>query len=215
MAPRRAAAVRSPGTDPVSLRDHLVVTTDALLADVPLGTLTTRQIARQAGVSDGVLYNHFPDKGSLLMAALLHRYQRLIEQFEVAAPPAGRGSVASGLTAFAHALADLDADALQLGAGLLANPLLLERFWAEIHRRPFGIGRLRRPLLAYLRAERAAGRVDRSADLEAIVTLVFGACGVVALGRRVNPLADRAEFDAQLDAAIATIVSGIAPPPSA
>jgi len=211
MAPRRAAALDAGGTTAVTLSDHLVAATDALLDDVPLGALTTRRIARQAGVSDGVLYNHFPDKGALVLAALVRRYGRLVDRFEHAAPVAGERSVAFGLQAFAHALSDLEADALLLGAGLLASPSLLERFWTEIHRLPFGIGRLRRPLIEYLESERAAGRIDRATDVEAVATLVFGASGITALTRRLNPHLDRSVPDAQLDAAIETILSGISP----
>ena len=76
MAPRRAAAIRDqPGT--ATLGDHLVAAADSLLDDGAIGQLTTRQIARRAGVSDGVLYNHFPDKASLVLAALVRRYGRV------------------------------------------------------------------------------------------------------------------------------------------
>ena len=209
MAPRRAAVLDTRGAATTTLSDHLVAATDALLDDVPLGALTTRRIARHAGVSDGVLYNHFPDKDALVLAALVRRYGRLVDRFEQAAPAAGEDSVASGLQALAHALSDLEADALLLGAGLLASPSLLERFWTEIHRLPFGIGRLRRPLIEYLEAVRAAGRIDEATDVEAVATLVFGASGITALTRRVNPDLDRSGPDALLDAAIETILRGI------
>jgi AcrR family transcriptional regulator len=209
MAPRRAAALRGHRDHATTLSDHLIATTDDLLGHAALGTLTTRHIAHAAGVSDGVLYNHFPDKHALILAALLRRYGRLVDRFELAAPTAGQGSVLSSLQGFAHALCDLEADALVIGAGLLADPSLLERFWTEIHRLPFGIGRLRQPLADYLRAERDRGRVNASIDAEAVTTLVFGASAMVALSRRLNAHADRSELDAQLDSAIATIVSGI------
>ena len=48
MAPRRAAALRDQGDVATTLSDHLVAATDALLDVTPLGTLTTRQIARGA-----------------------------------------------------------------------------------------------------------------------------------------------------------------------
>jgi AcrR family transcriptional regulator len=211
MAPRRAAALRDPVDSTTTLRDHLVAVTDALLDEAPIGTLTTRQIARSARVSDGVLYNYFGDKEELILAAVLRRYARLIASFELAAPTVGRESLEAGLQGFAHALCDLEAGALLLGAGLLADQRLLERFWTEIHRLPFGLGRLRQPLTDYLAGERDAGGVDPAIDIEAVITLVFGASGTVALTKRLNPGADAAELDARLDAAVATIVSGIAP----
>jgi len=210
MAPRRAAAIRDQPEN-ATLGDHLVAATDSLLDDGAIGELTTRQIARRAGVSDGVLYNHFPDKESLVLAALVRRYGRLVERLERATPTPDGGTLTSNLQAFATALRDLEADALLLGAGLLADPSLLERFWVEIHRQPFGIGRLRRPLTDYLAAEQGRGGIGSSVDLEAVTTLVFGASAMAALTIRVNRHADRGEVAQQLDAAVATIVSGIEP----
>jgi AcrR family transcriptional regulator len=199
MAPRRAAALRDQSASE-TLGEHLVASTDALLDEAPLGQLTTRRIAQRAGVSDGVLYNHFPDKSSLVLAALLRRYGRLVDRFERAAPSTGGDAVATNLQAFARALCDLEADAP-----------LLERFWVEIHRDPFGIGRLRQPLLDYLAAEQESGGIGQAVDLDAVTTLVFGASAMAALTLRVNRHADRAAVKRHLDQAIATIVTGIAP----
>lgn len=208
MAPRRAAVLRDHAA---SLHDHLVAMTDGLLDKAALSSLTTRLIARHAGVSDGVLYNHFGDKGELLMAALLRRYRRLLEAFEAATPEPGQGSVEVNLRVLARGLRDLEASALHLGAGLLADHALLERFWAEIHHQPFGLERLRRPVARYLEAERQVGRLDRDIDVESAVTLVFGACAMSALTVRLDPGADGAAVDRQLDATIATLLRGFGP----
>jgi AcrR family transcriptional regulator len=184
MAPRRAAVLRHRATGE-TLRVHLIAATDELLGSGDLAALTTRLIARHAGVSDGVLYNHFGDKTELVLAAVVRRYTRLLEAFEttVGAIRTGEGSLEAGIAAHALALRDLDADALRLGAGLLADPALLARFWAEIHAAPLGLPRLRGPLRGYLEAERGLGRVDPLADLDAATTLVFGAAAMRALAR--------------------------------
>ena len=128
-------------------------------------------------------------------------------------PPPGRRAERRRRTssAFAAALCDLEADALLLGAGLLADPSLLERFWVEIHRQPYGIGRLRRPLTDYLAAEQGRGGIGSSVDIEAVTTLMFGASAMAALQIPRHRHADRDEVDRQLSAAVATIVSGIEP----
>src|SRR5689334_1145282 len=100
-----------PRTRSAGLRDHLVAAADELLDAATPGSLTTRQIARHAAVSDGVLYNHFGDKGELLVAALVRRYERLVTTFESAIARAGEGTrgitLDSWLLAFARALRDL------------------------------------------------------------------------------------------------------------
>jgi len=158
MSPRRAAVLRHAGGPHVHIRDHLVVSVDELLAREPIHALTTRAIAEHAGVADGVLYNHFADKSDLVIAALVRRFGRLVERLEASAPEAGEGTVTANVQAFGRSLARMNAESMGMAAGLLADPALLHRFWAKIHRTPFGIERLRRPLAGYLAAERDLGR---------------------------------------------------------
>ncbi len=211
MSPRRAAVLRTQATEQAStLREHLVAATDQLLERRPVGELTTRAIAHHAGVSDGVLYNHFADKTELLMAAMLRRYGRLVERLEAATPRAGDATVVANTQSYGQALIELQSDALLHGAGLLADPPLLHRFWAEIHRSPFGVDRLRRPFVDYLSAEQRLGRVADTVDVDAAVTVVFGVCAMVALTGHLNPTAERGGLARQLDAALATAVTGFA-----
>jgi AcrR family transcriptional regulator len=212
MSPRRAAALRDRGPDqPASLREHLVAATEQLLDQRAAGDLTTRSIAQHAGVSDGVLYNHFADKADLVMAAMLRRYGRLVERLETATPTAGQGTVVANVQAYGRVLRELESEALLHGAALLADPPLLGRFWTEIHRSPFGIDRLRRPLADYLAAEQRLGRVRADLDVDAAITVVFGACAMVALTSRLNPGAGRDGLARHLDAALAAAVAGFGP----
>jgi AcrR family transcriptional regulator len=215
MSPRRAAVLRTQPADQAStLREHLVAATEQLLDERSAGELTTRAIAHHAGVSDGVLYNHFADKTDLLMAAMLRRYGRLIDRLEAATPTAGEGTVIGNVQSYGRALSEVESDVMLHGAALLAHPPLLQRFWAEIHRSPFGIDRLRRPLADYLAGEQHLGRVGQDVDIDAAVTVVFGVCGMVALSGRLNPTADRAGLARHLDAALAAAVTGVAERPA-
>jgi AcrR family transcriptional regulator len=210
-----------PRTRSAGLRDHLVAATDELLDQAAPGALTTRQIAAHAAVSDGVLYNHFGDKEELLVAALTRRYARLVGEFEahLAAATATATSRAGSLGvdaslegfigSFAVALRDLEAAALHLGAGLLAEPALLQAFWVEMHRPPLGLDRLERPLLERLRAEQASVALRGAADVGAAVSLVFGLAAMSALGLRLNPGADRAAADRRLAAGVGVICAGL------
>jgi AcrR family transcriptional regulator len=201
---------QSPAGDAVTLRDHLVAATDQLLDHRGAGSLTTREIARHAGVSDGVLYNHFADKAELVLAAMVRRYGRLVVRLEEATPRAGEGTVLGNVQAYGLALSRVETEVMLHGAALLSDPPLLQGFWVEIHRSPFGIDRLRRPLRDYLRDEQGLGRVAAVIDLDGAVTVVFGACAMVALTRRLNPTADTFALDRHLDAALAAAVGGFA-----
>jgi AcrR family transcriptional regulator len=207
-----------PRTRSAGLRDHLVAATDELLDRAVPGALTTRQIAQHAAVSDGVLYNHFIDKDELLVAALTRRYARLVADFEVRLADSagtregtedGDGSLEGFMQAFAVALRDLEAGALHLGAGLLAEPALLQAFWIQMHRAPLGLDRLERPLIDRLRREQASGTLLSTADVGATVSLVFGLASMGALSVRLNPEVDRAAADQRLAAGVALVCAGL------
>ena len=69
MSPRRAAALRGAG-DGQNLREHLIAAAERLISSRGSAALTVREIAREAAVADGVLYNYFDGKEDLLANAL-------------------------------------------------------------------------------------------------------------------------------------------------
>ena len=163
MSPRRAQAVRGrPGQDPgTALREHLVDTAEQLLARRQVSAVTTRDIARAAGVSDGVLYNYFTDKHELIVAALVRRYSGLMTRFDTGLPVPGTGTVEENLAAYAVASLELVAETLPVASGLLSEPDLLHRFIAAIHQEPFGPHRMRQPISDYITAEQRLGTAGR------------------------------------------------------
>jgi AcrR family transcriptional regulator len=90
-----------------------------------------RDIAREARVSDGVLYNYFEDKEDLLAHALLTHVGTVMAS-RPRMPPAGTGTVADNLRLFI----DMGLGALMrvvpAFAGLLSQPKVLMRFHAMV-----------------------------------------------------------------------------------
>jgi len=202
--PRRAAAVAGGG----DLREHLLATTERLLAEQPAPRLTTRELARAAGVSDGVLYNYFADKDELVLAALVRRFAGLVERFQADLPEPGTSTLEQNLRTFAEASLELHLDALPLVTRLLAEPALLRRFMIEIHREPLGGKQLVGPVTAYLEAEGAAGRIG-DVDPEAAADLLVGAIVMRAFTTLLGPT--RSDVAERLPALVATLVRGLAP----
>lgn len=202
--PRRAAAVAEGG----DLRELLLATAERLLGERRAPRLTTRELARAAGVSDGVLYNYFADKDELVLAALVRRFARLVERFQAELPEPGTATLEQNLRSFAEASLDLHLDALPLVTSLLAEPELLRRFLVEIHREPLGAPQLVGPVSSYLEAERAAGRVG-DVDPEAAADLLVGAIVMRAFTTLLG--AERSDLSERLPALVATLVRGLAP----
>jgi AcrR family transcriptional regulator len=191
------------------LREHLIDATDGLLSRSPIAAITTRDIARAAEVSDGVLYNYFDDKTALILAALVRRYQRLARRFYDALPAAGSATVEENLVAFANGSFDLLVEALPTVAGLLTEPLLLHRLLDEIHQGELGPQYMQARLGDYLREEQRLGRLP-AVDVTPAGTMLMGSVAVLALSIQFAPMPDRAALAAGLRPIVATILRGLA-----
>jgi AcrR family transcriptional regulator len=212
MSPRRAKATRGRvDHDPATaLREHLIDTAEKLLAERHVAAITTREIARAAGVSDGVLYNYFGDKQELITAALVRRYARVLTKFDTGLPQPGTATVEANLIAYAEAALDLVADALPIAAGVMSEPPLLHRFIAEIHREPFGPQRMREPIAAYLAGEQKLGRLGNF-PLEAALSLILGPVIMLGFTELVGGVS-RQVVAAQIPDIIRTLLQGVADP---
>ena len=204
MSPRRAAAL---GAGDRTLRDHLIATAERLIAERGTAGLTVRAIAREAGVADGVLYNHFADKEELLAHALLAHAESVARPLGPLPEP-GTGTVEENLRAYvAHGLA-LHDGMLPALTGLIAHPAVLSRFAALSDRG----GTWKERLAAYLRGERDLGRLAPQARVEAAASLIVGACHepVLSVLFQGQGLAHRVSPDV-VDDLVATVLNGLAP----
>jgi AcrR family transcriptional regulator len=185
--------------------------TEKLLAHFPISAITTRDIARGAEVSDGVLYNYFDDKNQLILAALVRRYADLAARFDAEVPVAGTSTVEANLTACSNALLELLSEGLPTMAGLLSEPALLHGLIAEIHRQPLSPQYLQARMGDYLRDEQSLGRLSAEADPAAVATLLMGSAIVMNLTGLLTALPAGSVQADQIRAIIATLLRGVAP----
>lgn len=168
------------------MRQHLTATAARLIGQRGSRSLTVRDIAREAGVADGVLYNYFEDKEDLLANALLAHVAGVMASAPLLVPEAGTGSVAENLRQFIDGGLEVLGRVSPAFAGLLTQPKVLARFHAMVGGdaaltgSPQTLGEdgargLPDMLAAYLRAEQRLGRIAGTADIDAVVILVVGA----------------------------------------
>ncbi|MCO6009954.1 TetR/AcrR family transcriptional regulator [Actinoallomurus purpureus] len=206
MSPRRAAVLRDGGGEQ-SLRAHLIATAERMISEHGTIGLTVRGIAREAGVADGVLYNHFADKEELLAHALRARV-RAVERGLSGLPEPGGGTVEGNLRAYITHGLDLHRAVLPAFAGLLAQPQVLARF-ADLG----GPGEnWRDQLIGYLRAERELGRLAPEAPVDAAARMIVGVCHEAVLSLlfhgAVTPDAVPVAPD-EVDALVAAVLDGV------
>jgi AcrR family transcriptional regulator len=235
MSPRKPAVLRGDGQD---LREYLIATAARLIGQRGSAGLAVRDIAREAHVADGVLYNYFEDKDDLLAHALLAHVGSVMNAMP-RMPEAGTGTVAENLGWFIATGMDTLTRVAPAFAGLMLQPGVLVRFHAMVGGDPaFGAprpadGQPEKPpepepdeerdgprglpdiLRGYLRAEQRLGRVGRAVDIDAAVALVVGAIHGEVLPRVLfAPPGSQVTIEADLAGRVAaTVLAGIAPRP--
>lgn len=185
MSPRRAK-VLSEESSPGALRRHLIAVTQRLLAAHGGTALTTRLIAREAQVSDGVLYNHFQDKDELVVTAITAQAKGSADVFLAAVPEPGSATLEQNLRTLAEAALTLQTSTLPLVTSLFGQARLFHDLITAMHSDPGP----QRPFVAtveYLRAEQVLGRASADADPGAVVELLFGACQLRAFVVHLQP----------------------------
>lgn len=147
-----------------------------------LAGVTVRKVAAEAGLSVGVLYNHFEDSDDLLAAALAAQMGAAGAKL----PAESRGDIAL----FAQALLDQIRQNLPFAITLIDRPVLQAKLMA--HAGGFERLRLGGEVTAALSAAQARGEVDADADVEGVVlgvtTLIHGV-GLMELlsGQQTTP----------------------------
>ncbi len=114
-----------------SLRDHLITTAARLIDQRGSAGLSVRDIARQAQVADGVLYNYFEDKEDLLAHALLAHVGTVMASAPQP-PPAGSATVQENLRLLIDGGIAVLVRVMPAFAGLLSQPKVLSRFHAMV-----------------------------------------------------------------------------------
>ena len=127
MSPRKPAVLR--GGDGQNLREYLIATAARLIDERGSAGLSVRDIAREAQVADGVLYNYFEDKEDLLAHALLVHVGTVMNAAP-RLPPAGTGTVAENLRLFIDTGLATLTRVVPAFAGLISQPNVLKRFHA-------------------------------------------------------------------------------------
>ncbi|HEV2871178.1 MAG TPA: helix-turn-helix domain-containing protein [Actinomycetota bacterium] len=201
---------------PTGTRAQLVDAAERVLRAKGLARATTKEIAREAGYAEGTLYLHFADKLDLVRAVHEKLLPAFVEVVRHLPERAGTGTVQGNLTELAHGALRLYQDLMPLGSSLFADPELLRRFRALLAERGGGPHRAWEPVVAYLEAEQALGRVAPEADPAAATLLLLGACQQLVFvelmsGPETLPFRDRPDPAAEL---VATLLAGLSPGPS-
>ena len=189
----------SPGKRGSATRARLLAAARDVVAEVGYAHATTKAIAAAAGVAEGTIYRHFPDKHALFLAAVVDANQPVITWMTALPERAGQATLASNLSETLTRLASLRQHMMPLELAMLTDPELAARRRAGIAALRTGdpvaaVAGLPEPnppalLARYLSAEQALGRVRPDVDpIRAAVTILATLMGLAILPAQDPPL---------------------------
>jgi AcrR family transcriptional regulator len=157
-------------------RERIIEAAERVMRGRGLARSTTREIAREAGFSEGALYKHFDSKEDLFLHVLAERLPSFVALSKELPGRAGVGTVDETLGEVAKTSLAFFAEGMPIIASIFSEPALLSRHTQEIRRKGGGPHRANEAVAAYLRSEQELGRVREDADPEAEAAMLLGAC---------------------------------------
>jgi AcrR family transcriptional regulator len=165
-------------------RARLIEATVRVVGEVGYAHATTRAIAEAAGVAEGTIYRHFPDKATLLYAAILERNAAMVEGISALADRAGAATVEVNLVEMLSRLATLRDQVLPLELAILTDPEHATR--REEMASSLRSGHLIGPpgvIADYLAAEQTLGRIRSdmpAGEIAGVLLATLFGLGIVA-----------------------------------
>ncbi len=190
-------------------RARLIEATLNVVRDVGYPHASTRAIAQAAGVAEGTIYRHFPDKTALFFAAVMESNAPIIEALEALPERAGQATVEGNLIDVAVQLAGLQDQIMPLELAIAVDPEL-----AMQRRRALAAAGGPLPagppqaIAIYLAAEQLLGRVSTEVDAREAAVIILAALFGLAAGRAA---AGATLEDAEVTSAVRLLVRGIQP----
>ena len=162
-------------------RTRLIEATLSVAREVGYAHASTRAIAQAAGVAEGTIYRHFPDKASLFFAAVRESNGPVVAWVTTLPERAGEGTVDGNLTEAAARLATLRDQIMPLELAIAADPELAAQRQRILAEAGTSLPGPPDAVAAYLAAEQRLGRVRPEIDpREAAILLLAALFGLAA-----------------------------------
>ncbi len=156
-------------------RSEILRAAQRVMATKGLSGVTTREISREAGCSEGALYVHFKGRIELLLAMLEEGLPEMLEPIRTLEELAGQNTPQANLEMALAGVYRFQSRVAPLFAGLFGEPKLLRAFRRSLLAQGKGphlsIGALAR----YIEAEQRLGRLGQGIDARMSAQMIVAA----------------------------------------
>jgi AcrR family transcriptional regulator len=143
-------------------RQNIICATERLLRTHGLIRLTTRAIAHEAGVADGLIYHHFKDKAEVIHEVIEQRMHGAKDVLQSLPLQVGQRTVTENLEDVLQVIYQSHYETAPLVYSIFADHQLRTRLQEIIKERDIGPQHAIKGLALYLAAEQRLGRVAQN-----------------------------------------------------
>jgi len=203
---------RGPGRPPEGVREAILEATLALIEEIGVSRLTTKEIARVGGFSEASIYYHFADKAALLEGAILEGVLAPFQEFAAAfAERAPDGDVESMLLEFTAALTAFWERILPLLSAVQSDIDLRRRFRRRMNALDLGPHRAVRLVGGLLAGQQEHGTIREDVDPYSAAMLICSTCYLTGYQRHMLGAKARRQLPA-LEPTVSALVGLLQPP---
>ena len=189
----------------VNRRSQILQAAENLMHSRGLTGVTTRQISREVGCSEGALYFHFKGRLELLLAMLEESLPDMLGPLKTLRESVGRNSPQANLATALRGVLKFHRRVLPATGGLFAEPELLAAYRESLARHGKGPHLSMAALADYVSAEQGSGRIASGVDAKLAAYLLMSSSFFRAFmeqfsGRPMQPRWD--QFVTQLVATV-------------
>lgn len=155
-------------------RQKIMAAAEKLMLLKGLARVTTKELARETGLSEGAIYRHFEHKEEIFFALIEQHLPVLIATFQT--HQAGTGTLEGNLIAVAQATIQYYEQLIPMGGSFFADTELLARFRETIQLLNTGPQSLLERIAVYIEEEQQCGRISAQLPALTVTTLLVGPC---------------------------------------
>lgn len=161
------------GRPRAGVRERVLEATEAILIEAGITGLSTRDIARRAGVAESSIFYHFGDRLGLLISIVQLHVPLYKDTTDEIALTAGDGPLRDNLVALLDALEAFYLRIMPIVTAIQADEPLRSHFASRSQDLRIGPHRAIEPVVSYLDKERDIGRIRADTDLQATALLMI------------------------------------------
>jgi AcrR family transcriptional regulator len=167
------------------VREAVLAATEAILSEVGIARLSTKEVARRAGVAESSIFYHFGDRLGLLQAVVQEHLPLVKQVLTELDGRVGQGELRDNLVALIDALEEFYLRVAPITAAIQSDSELRTTFATRSAELGIGPHRALDGVLGYLSGERAIGRLSADLDLRSAALILVGVANQRGLQRHL------------------------------